>query len=188
MITNELSSQMDMPLQTELLTEVDKPWWNSLVASVPEGTLFQTAHWADFLREYLKYDPQYLVVRDAQGEPVGLLLFFRTAYSHYTFFERPLDHWTIPCLKKLAPAYTWLQGPTALREEKREAVIQMALEAVERLAGREGAVMVSQMRLPLPAACALGARYQGQHAGSFGDAGCFSFHPRKSITTGERGA
>jgi len=37
------------------------------------------------------------------------------------------------------------------------------------------------------AACAFGARYQGKHAGLFGDAGCFSFHPRKAITTGEGG-
>ncbi len=37
------------------------------------------------------------------------------------------------------------------------------------------------------AACGLGARINGQHAGTFGAAGCFSFHPRKSITTGEGG-
>ena len=37
------------------------------------------------------------------------------------------------------------------------------------------------------AACALGARYSGRHAGRFGLAGCFSFHPRKAITTGEGG-
>jgi len=37
------------------------------------------------------------------------------------------------------------------------------------------------------AACALGARYRGRHVGALGDAGCFSFHPRKSITTGEGG-
>jgi dTDP-4-amino-4,6-dideoxygalactose transaminase len=37
------------------------------------------------------------------------------------------------------------------------------------------------------AACALGGWYDGRHAGTFGDAGCFSFHPRKSITTGEGG-
>jgi dTDP-4-amino-4,6-dideoxygalactose transaminase len=37
------------------------------------------------------------------------------------------------------------------------------------------------------AACALGGWYQGAHAGTFGDMGCFSFHPRKSITTGEGG-
>jgi dTDP-4-amino-4,6-dideoxygalactose transaminase len=37
------------------------------------------------------------------------------------------------------------------------------------------------------AACALGAWYRDRHAGTFGEMGCFSFHPRKSITTGEGG-
>ena len=37
------------------------------------------------------------------------------------------------------------------------------------------------------AACALGSFYKQKHAGTFGDAGCFSFHPRKPITTGEGG-
>jgi perosamine synthetase len=37
------------------------------------------------------------------------------------------------------------------------------------------------------AACSLGGRYRGAHTGTLGDAGCFSFHPRKSITTGEGG-
>lgn len=37
------------------------------------------------------------------------------------------------------------------------------------------------------AACALGAEYKGRKCGSMGDLGCFSFHPRKIITTGEGG-
>lgn len=38
------------------------------------------------------------------------------------------------------------------------------------------------------AACALGAHQHGKKAGTFGDVGCFSFHPRKTLTTGEGGA
>ncbi len=37
------------------------------------------------------------------------------------------------------------------------------------------------------AACALGAKVDNKMAGSIGDLSCFSFHPRKAITTGEGG-
>jgi perosamine synthetase len=38
------------------------------------------------------------------------------------------------------------------------------------------------------AACAIGTTYKGQPVGGLGDIGCFSFHPRKVVTTGEGGA
>ena len=38
------------------------------------------------------------------------------------------------------------------------------------------------------AACAIGTTYNGRPSGSMGTLGCFSFHPRKVITTGEGGA
>ena len=43
------------------------------------------------------------------------------------------------------------------------------------------------LRVVEDAACALGAMVNGVHEGAFGNPSCISFHPRKSITTGEGG-
>lgn len=55
------------------------------------------------------------------------------------------------------------------------------MTAFRNIASRHGLWIVED------AACGFGARYHGQHVGTFGDTGCFSFHPRKAITTGEGG-
>jgi perosamine synthetase len=44
-----------------------------------------------------------------------------------------------------------------------------------------------KLRVIEDAACAIGSFHHGRHSGTIGDAGCLSFHPRKSITTGEGG-
>lgn len=49
------------------------------------------------------------------------------------------------------------------------------------------AVIPEQVPIIEDAACAAGGSYKGRSAGSIGLASAFSFHPRKSITTGEGG-
>ena len=44
-----------------------------------------------------------------------------------------------------------------------------------------------QLKIVEDGACAAGSALRGRPAGGLGDIGCFSFHPRKSITTGEGG-
>lgn len=53
---------------------------------------------------------------------------------------------------------------------------------INRIAKEYGLLVVED------AACALGASLEGRMAGTMGDLGCFSFHPRKTLTTGEGGA
>jgi len=48
-------------------------------------------------------------------------------------------------------------------------------------------VLPAHVKIIEDAACAAGASYKGRMAGTLGDAAAFSFHPRKSITTGEGG-
>jgi dTDP-4-amino-4,6-dideoxygalactose transaminase len=57
-----------------------------------------------------------------------------------------------------------------------------AMPEILSLAERHGVAVIED------AACALGSRLGGRGAGRFGVMGCFSFHPRKSVTTGEGGA
>lgn len=53
--------------------------------------------------------------------------------------------------------------------------------SIQELANDNGLLVVED------AACAMGSVYEGNNCGSLKDCGCFSFHPRKLISTGEGG-
>lgn len=55
------------------------------------------------------------------------------------------------------------------------------IEEINRIAAKYGLQVIED------AACALGAKIGEIHQGGFGNTSCISFHPRKSITTGEGG-
>lgn len=55
------------------------------------------------------------------------------------------------------------------------------MDAVRAIADPRGIPVIED------AACAIGSSYKGRHCGSLSALGCFSFHPRKVITTGEGG-
>jgi len=113
----------------------------------------------------------------------------------------------------IVPAFTWVAcansvvqcGATPVFVDVDPATFNLRPDAVaERVTPRTRVVMavhlfglcadVDAVREAAPgvdiledAACAAGARLRGRSAGSLGRAGCFSFHPRKTLTTGEGG-
>jgi len=115
----------------------------------------------------------------------------------------------------LVPAFTWISTPNAVEYAGARPVfcdvdpvtfnIDMA-DAARRITPRTRGIipvhlfgLAANMRgveelaeryklfVIEDAACGLGSYYGDRHVGTFGDVGCFSFHPRKSITTGEGG-
>ena len=55
------------------------------------------------------------------------------------------------------------------------------MDEVMAIARRHGLAVIED------AACGIGTTYEGVPVGAIGDLGCFSFHPRKIVTTGEGG-
>jgi hypothetical protein len=65
---------------------------------------------------------------------------------------------------------------------------ERSAESRERTAENRGhAVRRCGIKILEDAACAIGSRYKGRAIGGHLEMACFSFHPRKVITTGEGG-
>jgi perosamine synthetase len=88
-------------------------------------------------------------------------------------------------------AQTWCMSPESFEScitPRTKAVIPVDLyggmpemDEIQRIAERHGIAVIED------AAEAIGGEYHGRKAGSFGDAGVFSFHGSKTLTTGEGG-
>jgi perosamine synthetase len=114
----------------------------------------------------------------------------------------------------IVPAFTWVAtanvvvhcGATPVFVDVKESTFNIDPDAVARvLSSRTKALIavhlfglaadMDELAAVLPphvvviedAACAAGGGYKGRPAGSLGSIGCFSLHPRKSITCGEGG-
>lgn len=93
------------------------------------------------------------------------------------------DTYTLSVEKLEAAIRSW-KGPERLRAVMpvHEFGCPAEMDAIRRIAREHELLIVED------AACALGGTYQGKKVGTLGDIGCFSFHPRKTLTTGEGGA
>ncbi|WP_341659387.1 DegT/DnrJ/EryC1/StrS family aminotransferase [Vibrio sp.] len=95
----------------------------------------------------------------------------------------------IPVFVDVSPV-TFNMDPTQVAEkvtDKTKAIIPVHLFGLCANITAIKAAIPSHVRVLEDAACAAGAQFEGKYAGGLGDAAAFSFHPRKSITTGEGG-
>jgi len=83
--------------------------------------------------------------------------------------ERTLDAWDAPARPRAIMPVHEFGGPADMTR-------------IMALAARHDLIVIED------AACAIGTQHRGRPVGTFGRFGCLSFHPRKTVTTGEGGA
>ncbi|WP_267268854.1 DegT/DnrJ/EryC1/StrS family aminotransferase [Pseudomonas protegens] len=93
-----------------------------------------------------------------------------------------LDNYTLS-IKHLEETIQNWKGPERLRAimPVHEFGCPADMNAIKNIAKNSNLFIVED------AACALGATFKDKKTGTLGDIGCFSFHPRKTLTTGEGG-
>ena len=174
------------------------PAFDSIISS---GTLTRGPYVARFERE----------VADYVGRPHATATTSATTALHLSLVasgvkpgdEVLLSDFTFPATGNVVCQ----MGATPVLVDSLPASFELDLEDLERKITRRSRAIIAVdpfgVPAPLPeleemarrnslfliedAACALGSSIEGRRCGAFGDFGCFSFHPRKLLTTGEGG-
>ena len=108
---------------------VDTAWWDSLVLSSPDATVFQSGAWAAYLRA-LGHQPRFLWSTDVAGHPRGLVLVQRAWSGRRSLIARLLG--------RAAQAWTWRHGPLALGTGPEDDAVHELADAAEAQARRRG--------------------------------------------------
>jgi lipid II:glycine glycyltransferase (peptidoglycan interpeptide bridge formation enzyme) len=117
---------MGSPKDNFLITisdKIDSVRWDSLVKSLPEGTIFQTTYWANYLKEWIKCEPLYLIVKNRENKVVAALLFLKESYFIQFLARKPFSFFTTFLAKKIVPFYSWREGPLVFDKENQQEIL-----------------------------------------------------------------
>ena len=126
---------MNNEFSVGIFNKVDEEWWNSLIKSAPEGTIFQTTYWADYLKKWISAEPLYLVIKNRNREVVGMLLAFKEANLIYHCAGKRFLFPAIWFLKKILPVSTFHEGPLILTSQNQPEILQTLLFALQKVSG-----------------------------------------------------
>lgn len=189
---------MKIPISKPYFGEEEK---QSLLEPLETGWVVQGPKVAEFEKRFSSYT----------GTPYALAVSNCTTALHLAMITLDIK----PGDEVIVPAFTWVSTANVVEMQGAKPVfVDVELDTFNIDASRVEAAITSRTKAIIPVslfgisapmspimkiaakyglkvveddACATGAWYQGKHAGIVADIACFSFHPRKAITTGEGG-
>ncbi len=131
-------------IKLEVSENIDRKWWNELVKSVGEGTVFQTTYWADYIEASGKGKPYYLIFRNNDCDVVSILLLN---------IENTLNKFkSIPgyISNKFEFGYlTWQKGPLIIKEGLSSVILEEIVSRIEGICIERNLVGIKNITLPL---------------------------------------
>lgn len=115
-----------------MIVELDrvprKTWNNALRQAGPQGTIFQSTYWADYLEKTLGDKPLWFAAFNKKGDIQGLLLAIESCYAKHTSLTSSNNFLSslysvlfrkvaCPVLNKVLPCIFWENGPIILSED-----------------------------------------------------------------------
>lgn len=135
-------------ITVEEVVQVDPNWWNRLIGSRSDGTVYQTTYWAEYFQHYYGATPYFFIARSG-GTVCGLLLLFGMGRFPARDAARPwLDRIKRP-VNALIRVFRWYGGPLVLDPSRHDDVLTAFLHHVDAVAARDGVAALEHGRLPL---------------------------------------
>lgn len=129
-------------IDVEIHKQVNPLWWNERLTASPDGNIFQTTYWAEYLRAQDGVEPFYIVARE-RGEVVGMWALARGCQWQQQFQSHPLRAPLRRALQYVAAEYRWKYGPVVLRSESAQEVLAALQNGLDELARSERVSRIS---------------------------------------------
>ena len=120
---------MDLAMIVEFKEVNEKTWNTALIETEIKGTIFQSTHWAEYLRKTYGDRPIYIASLDNKGNIQGLLLAIESCYAKHPaltllgkrglLFGKLYKHTISPVFDKILPFIFWEHGPLILTQNAR---------------------------------------------------------------------
>ena len=137
-------------IQTKILQNVEKSWWNALVSSA-NGEFHQTGFYAQFCTECLLKKPYY-VIAEENGTPLGIAMFFLEGYGQDGVTANlPLNISKLPTriLRTLWKCCSLLHGPLILDRTREQEILEQLIETIEHFARTEKLFLWKKVMPPI---------------------------------------
>ena len=129
------------------ISETAPDGWDERVKSVPEGTIYQTTMWAEYIKNCLEGKCFYMTIKN-NGNIEGLLLLELCSLYSKNTCHNPYTK-IVFLFKKFLKTVRWMYGPIILNKKNKVVIMAHILDGVDEFASRFGVYSISHATSPM---------------------------------------